>query len=123
MDTTMPRGTHWLIDRVKAILLTPKSEWPIIASESSTIADIYKHYVLLLAAVPAVAGFLKSTLVGYSIPFAGTVRVGIGAGLSGMVLQYVLSLVGVYVLALIVDALAPTFGAQKDRTQAFKLAA
>ena len=47
-------------------------------------------------------------------------RAGIGAGLSGMVTSYVLGLASVYVLSLIVDALAPTFGGQKNSVQAFK---
>lgn len=40
-----------------------------------------------------------------------------------MLLSYVLALAGVYVIALIVNALTPTFGGQKDRTQALKTVA
>ena len=40
-----------------------------------------------------------------------------------MVLSYALSLVQVYVIALIVDALAPTFKGEKNQIQALKLAA
>ena len=87
------------------------------------VADLYKNYIIVLAAIPAVFGFLKMSLIGVSIPFAGTIRIGIGAGLSNMLLTYVLSLVGVFVLALIIDALAPTFGGQKDQTQALKTVA
>jgi hypothetical protein len=47
----------------------------------------------------------------------------VGAGLTGMIVGYVLALVGVFVMALIIDALAPTFGGQKDRTQALKTVA
>lgn len=39
------------------------------------------------------------------------------------VVGYALSLVSVFVLALIIDALAPSFDGQKDRIQAFKVAA
>jgi hypothetical protein len=39
------------------------------------------------------------------------------------IVQYLLSLVGVYVLALIIEALAPTFDGVKDRVKAFKVAA
>jgi len=39
------------------------------------------------------------------------------------IVRYVLTLVGVYVLALIIDALAPTFSGEKNIDQAFKLAA
>ena len=108
------------IARVKAILGTPRTEWPVIASEPATIGGIYKDYVLILAAIPAVFGFLKYSVIGINLPFLGTYRAGVGAGLSGMVVSYVLGLASVYVLSLIVDALAPTFGGQKNSVQAFK---
>lgn len=112
-----------LIARAKAILLTPKTEWPVIADEPTTVADLYKNYIVILAAIPVIFTFLKMSLIGVSIPFAGTIRIGIGAGLTQMVVGYVLSLVMVFVMALIIDALAPTFGGQKNQVQALKAAA
>ncbi|MGH8516953.1 MAG: Yip1 family protein, partial [Panacagrimonas sp.] len=113
-----------LIDRVKNILLEPKAEWPVIAVEPATTSGLFTRYVMILAALPVVAGFIKGTIIGTGIPFIGaTVRVGIGIGLVGAVVQYGLSLLAVYVLSLVVDALAPSFGAQKDRMQALKTVA
>lgn len=108
-----------LIARVKAILGTPKTEWPVIAGESTTVADLYKNYIAILAAIPAVVGFVKGSLIGYGA-FGVNVRVPVGAGLTAAILGYVLSLALVYVMALIVDALAPTFGGQKNQVQALK---
>jgi len=110
-----------LVARAKAILLTPKTEWPVIEGEATTVADLYKGYAIWLAAIPVIFTFLKMSVIGMSIPFGGSFRVGIGAGLTQMVLGYVLSLVMIYVLALIVDALAPTFGGQKNNIQALKV--
>jgi len=112
-----------LLSRVKNILLTPRSEWPVIAAESETIGSLYTRYILLVAAAPAVAGFLKSVLFGTSVPMIGTIRIGVAAGLSTAVMQYLASLVTVYVLALIVNGLALTFGGQKDAVQALKTTA
>jgi hypothetical protein len=112
-----------LIARAKAILFTPKTEWPVIAGEPATPPDLYKNYIVILAAIPAVFSFLKLSVVGVSVPFAGTIRYGVGMGLTSLVVGYVLSLVMVYVMALIIDALAPSFGGQKDRTQALKTVA
>jgi hypothetical protein len=109
-----------LIARVKAILLTPKTEWPVIAGEPTTVADLYKGYILWLAAIPPIFAFLKTSLIGVSLPFAGTVRVGIGVGLSNLIVTYALSLAMFYVVALIIDALAPNFGGTRDRVQALK---
>jgi hypothetical protein len=112
-----------LIARAKAILLTPKTEWPVIANEPTTAADLYKGYIVILAAVPVIFAFIKWSIIGVSVPFAGTMRIGMGLGLTQMLISYVLSLAMVYVLALIIDALAPSFGGQKDQIQALKTAA
>jgi hypothetical protein len=112
-----------LIARVKGILLTPKTEWPVIAEEPATTADLYKNYILILAAITPIFSFLKLSLIGVSMPFMGTMRFGIGAGLTNMVVGYILARVGVFVLMLIVDALAPTFGGQKNQVQALKTVA
>ena len=111
-----------LIARVKAILMSPKTEWPAIGAEPATVADLYKNYIIWLAAIPAVLGFVKGSLIGYSA-FGISVRTPIGAGITSMIVGYVLSLVLVYVVALIVDALAPTFGGLKSQVQAVKAVA
>lgn len=111
-----------LVARIKNILLTPKSEWPVIAGESESVGGLYARYIALLAAIPALFGFIKGSLIGYGFLGVGY-RVPIAAGLSSAIAQYVLTLVLVYVMALIVEALAPTFGAQKDRMQALKTVA
>ena len=57
-----------LIARVQALLLTPKTEWPVIAAEQETVANLYKNYILILAAIPVIAGFIKGSLIGTSYP-------------------------------------------------------
>lgn len=112
---------NMMMSRVKNILLAPKSEWPVVAAETATTKGLYMPYVLVLAAIPAVAGFIKGSLIGYSA-FGIHVRTPIGAGLGSMILGYVLSLAVLYLVALVIDALAPTFGGQKNRVQALKTA-
>lgn len=112
-----------LIARAKAIITSPKTEWPVIAQEPTTPADLYKGYIIILAAIPAIAAFIKGSMIGTDLYLVGRVRTGMGAGLVTMVISYVLALAGVYIVALIVDALAPSFGGQKDRTQALKAVA
>lgn len=112
-----------LVERVKAILLTPKTEWSVIAGEATTAADIYWRYVAPLVAIGAIASLIGSTAVGVSLPMLGTMRIGVVAGLTGAVVHFVLTFVAVFVVALIVDALAPTFGGQKDSLRALKVTA
>jgi hypothetical protein len=110
-----------LVARAKAILLTPKTEWPVIASEPDTVAGLYKNYAMVLAAIPAVAGFIKGSLIGTSI-LGMTFRTPIVSGIIGMIVSYVLALGVVYLVGLIIDALAPSFGGEKNPIQALKTA-
>ena len=111
-----------LIDRVQAILLKPKQTWPLIAAEGGDVAGIFSKYVVILAAIPALASFIGMTVFGIG-GFGITVRVSVMAALTNLVVGYLLSLVMVYVLALIVNALAPTFGGTKDRIASLKVVA
>ena len=111
-----------LSERVKGILLKPKQEWQTISGEATTIPELYKTYIVILAAIGPVASIIGMSLVGISIPFARLFRVSIFASISSAVVHYILTLVGVYVLALIIDALAPSFSGEKSMNQAFKVA-
>lgn len=110
-----------IIERVKSILFQPTPTWATIEAEPADVAGLYTRYLMVLAAIPAVCGFIGMSLIGMGA-FGVSLRVPLVAGLANMVVSYVLSLVGVFVLALIVDALAPRFGGQKSSIQALKLA-
>jgi hypothetical protein len=109
-----------LIERVKAILTSPKTEWEAIEKEQTSLQELYVGYILLLAAIGPVAAFLKMSLFGISIPLMGTYRPGLGASFGSMIFRYALTLAGVYLVALIVNMLAPSFGGKKDDIQALK---
>jgi hypothetical protein len=100
-----------LVNRVKGILLQPKSEWQVIDAEPTTVASIYMGYIIPLAAIPAICGAVWIA------------RYAPGIGLRYAVTRYVLGLISPFVLALIVDGLAPTFGGHKNQIQALKVAA
>lgn len=112
-----------LIQRAKNMILTPQSEWDVVAQETVSTGDVYKNYVAPLSAIPPIATFIGMTLVGVSVPFMGHIRVSFDTGLMTAIISFVLGLVGVYILALIIDALAPTFGGEKNRMQSLKVAA
>jgi hypothetical protein len=111
-----------IVERIKAILTTPRTEWPAAAAEPATVQSLYAGYIAIVAALPIIAGFIKGSLIG-SGAFGITVRTPIGMGIVGMLLYYVLALVIVYLVALIINALAPTFGGEKDMVQALKTVA
>lgn len=112
-----------LVGRVKGIVLNPKQEWQTIAGETTSIAELYKSYIVILAAIGPVASIIGMSIIGISLPFVGSYRVPIGSSIGSAIVQYILTLAGVYVLALVIDALSPTFGGEKNMGQAFKVAA
>ena len=109
-----------LIERVKNILISPDAEWPVIAEEPGDVTTLFTRYVAILAAIPAVCGFIGGSIIGMTVS-VGTFRVPILAGLINMVLGYVFSFVIVYAVALIIDALAPSFRAERNFSAALKL--
>ena len=111
-----------LVTRAKNICLTPLTEWPVIAAEQTPAAALLGSYVAPLAAIGAVAGVIGGSLVGITIPFGGTYRVPLFAGLAGAVLTFVMAIVGVFILSLVINALAPTFNGQQNSSQALKVA-
>ncbi|HEX9301507.1 MAG TPA: YIP1 family protein, partial [Casimicrobiaceae bacterium] len=98
-----------LVDRVKNILLTPKTEWPKIAEETATTQSIFVNYVAILAAIGPIAMAIAIVAFGAML--------GIGAA----IVSYVIALVSVVILTWIADALAPSFGGEKNFVQALKL--
>jgi hypothetical protein len=108
-------GPRPLIVRVRSILMEPRTEWGVIDAEPATLGSIYR-YVLILAAIPAICRGIKWSMVGYFqvSPLLAT---------QFAIASYVGALIAVYVLALIISALAPTFGGQKGEIPALKVAA
>lgn len=112
-----------LIQRATDITLKPSTEWEVIAPEVTTTADLYKSYIMPLAAIPVVASFLGMTLIGMSVPFVGNIRTPIVTGVTTLVLGFLVSLVSTFVIAQIINALAPSFGGEKNSAQALKVTA
>jgi len=111
-----------IFSRIKAILGSPQTEWPVIAAEPDSVGGLYRNYILIVAALPAIAKFIRGSLIGYG-GFGVHLRTGVGTGLLGAILHYLLTLVVTYVVALIVNALAQSFEGQKDPVQALKAVA
>lgn len=112
-----------LTQRAKDIVLNPKQEWQRIDAEPATIRGIYISYVMILAAIGPLATVIGTLVFGYPSILGFTYRPSVGGVIGGALISYLLTLVGVYVLALIIEALAPSFDAVKDRLKAFKVAA
>jgi Yip1-like protein len=110
-----------LVARAKAILLTPKDEWVKIEQETTTPSQLFREYVIPLAAIGPVASIIGYSILGIGGPFMGTFRIPLGRSIASGVTSFVLALVAAYVGGLILNGLAPTFGAKQDPMQALKL--
>ena len=108
--------------RAKDILVDPAVEWARIELESGDPAFVLTRYVAVLALVPALFGFIGSSVVGVVVPGAGVVRAPLFDGLFGATFGYVMACVTVLLLALIIDLVAPLFGGRRDFDSSFKLA-
>jgi hypothetical protein len=107
--------------RVVNILTKPADEWRVIASEPATVEGLMRTYAAPLAAIPAIGIFIGYTIVGVAVPLLGTIRYGIVRGFVSACLAFVMALVGVWINAIVVEKLAPTFQSRGDTTQALKL--
>ena len=94
-----------IVDRARRILANPREEWIKIAVEPATVQSLYTNWIMILAAIGPIALLLSMH------------------PLQVAVAQYVRSLITTFVLALVVDALAPSFGGTKDFTASLKLTA
>ncbi|MEN8152494.1 MAG: Yip1 family protein [Acidobacteriota bacterium] len=110
-----------IFQRALAIITKPVDEWKKIKGESATVADLFTNYAIILAAIPAIAGFLGYMMIGRS--FMGmTIRLPFGNSIVWAIMMYIFSLIGVFVLAFVIDTLAPNFGSKKDMVASTKVA-
>jgi len=109
-----------IVERVKNIIIKPAETWPIIEQETCSLQTLYVPYMLILAAIPAVAGFIGFSIVGMG-GFGMSVRIPIFAGLGMMISQYIMTLVMVGVWGWLINLLAGSFGGQANLMNAVKL--
>lgn len=114
-------GTRRLLARVTALLRSPAAEWRAIAAEPATPLSLVSGYIVPLAAIGAVAMFISDVAFGEPVPLLGRVRADPATGLAAALLLLAFKVIAVFAVAALVDALAPSFGGQRDRLRALKL--
>src|SRR5215471_6447905 len=102
-----------LVERAKAIILTPRTEWPVIEREPGGLIHLFVHYVAILAAIPEVAHLIGQSLIGGYSPFVPS--------LLRALIAYAVAFVMVYIIAGVIDLLAPRYGGKKNFPNAVKL--
>lgn len=100
----MEHPTHFA-DRVRRIVLDPRTEWPRIAKEQASVEAIFTGWVMILAAIGPIALLISRRSIRLAVA------------------EYILWLIITFVLAQAVDALSPSFGGKRDFIASLKLTA
>ena len=108
-----------LVARVKGIITNPRQEWAVIDNEPLDLGDLLVRYVLPLAAIGPIASIIGFSAFGVG----GLFRLSMGTILGLAITNYVLTIVGVFILAWVINMLAPQFSATQSMPQAIKVAA
>lgn len=112
-----------IIERIKNIIINPKKEWEVIATESSTVSSLLTGYVLPLTVIGAVAAFIGYGLIGVDLGFMGIKMSGTKWGLYYALNKLVVGVIAYYVSVYVVDMLAPSFASEKDLNRSAQLVA
>jgi amino acid transporter len=107
--------------RATNILKQPAAEWPAVAADPTDAATLMQGYAAPLAAIPAICRWIGLSVIGMSLPFVGTYRIGIVRGFANAIVSWVFALIGAYIAALVIAKLAPTFKSSGGMIQALKL--
>lgn len=124
MATTMEAGEVRmpLFRRTLGLLLHPSREWPAIAEEPGGLRSLTFRYVAPMAAIGPVCGYLGSTMFGIKAGALVFPPDPVSAGF-GAAVGFLLNIAAVYLTALVIDAVTPSFGGVSNRVRAFRLAA
>ena len=114
VPTTRP-GSTGLVERAKAILMTPKAEWPTVAAETKSPREVLLQYALPLMAIGPICSVLGGFLAPYSL--------GVTYYVSTAIVSFVLGIVSLFALSFIANVLSPNFGGKNDFASAVKLVA
>ncbi|MGA8263648.1 MAG: Yip1 family protein [Ignavibacteriaceae bacterium] len=105
-----------LVDRAKNIIMTPKTEWPAIASETPNTQQILITYILPLALIPVIAN-----IIGWG--FVGAIFKSVSWGIAMGLVQFFSVFISIFIATFVINALAPNFASTKDSGRAMQLVA
>jgi len=112
-----------MLSHVWGLLSRPEDEWKDIRKENCTIGKCYCSHVLLLAAIPPLAGYIGTTQVGWSVVSREVNRLTPESALWIAVLSYLTILVAVFTVGKLIHWMGQTYGAKQTLPQCIALAA
>lgn len=100
-----------MLKHLLGLLFSPDKEWDIIDhEESGSIVRLYMTHVLILAAIPAISGYIGASVVGWRIGGGDPVRLAPDVALIMAILGYISACGGVIVMGIFIHWMAKTYG-------------
>ncbi len=112
-----------VLNHVWGLMVNPKDEWKSIKGERCTIGKCFCSHILILAAIPAIAGYIGTTQVGWSFGGFEVHRLTTQSALQIAILTYLTMLVAVFSLGKAIHWMGQTYGSKQSLPQAIALAA
>jgi Yip1 domain len=116
-------GSGMILSHVWGLFAHPEEEWKTIRKENCTIGKCYCSHVLLLAAIPPLAGYIGTTQVGWQVASREVHRLTPDSALWIAVLSYFTILVAVFSIGKMIHWMGQTYGAKQTLSQCIALAA
>jgi hypothetical protein len=105
------------------MLTQPRREWEVINGEFTKAPAIFRNYVLPVSAIPPAAYLLGAVLFQEQGTLFGTLETTVGAAAQDAVIRYLCGLLGVFLLGVAIELVAPVLSGQANRVQGIKVAA
>jgi len=113
-----------MLKHLLGILFSPDREWDIIDhEESGSLVRLYLTHVMILAAIPAISGYIGASVVGWKVGNGDPVRLASDVALVMAILGYIAACGGVVVMGIFIHWMAKTYGSDPSLYRCIVLSA
>ena len=105
------------------LFVNPGREWLAIRDDSTTVGKLYAAHVMVLAAIPAISGFIGTTQFGWQIGAGDPIKLTLQSAGVIAVLYYIAMLVGVFAIGWMIHWMGTTYNAHVPLSKCVILAA
>ena len=103
------------------LIFSPREAWINIRDKDCSIARCYLSYLMIVAAIAPVSGFIGTTTTGWQIGDGDVVRLSTQSALLIAIIYYLAVLASVFIISLAIRWIGKTYGCDISLTQGVKL--
>ncbi len=112
-----------VLNHVWGLFVHPLDEWKSIREERCTVGKCFCSHVLFLSAIPAIAGYIGTTQVGWSYGAGEVHKLTAQSAMQVAILTYLVMLVAVFSLGKAIHWMGQTYGSKQNLAASIALAA